>query len=134
MRMNEPIPARRLSSDPVDATMPWPTPARVAHQGRYARLEPLDPQAHAADLWDATHDGPDADRTWDYLGYGPFESPEAFHDWLSDCAASSDPLFFAIRDGRTGRAAGMASYLRISPPTGNIEIGHIWFAPSLRNS
>jgi len=132
--MSEPIPPRRLSGDVVEFAGPWEAPARAPYDGRYARLEPIDPATHMADLWAATHDLPDVDRTWDYLGYGPFASPKSFSDWLGACAATTDPLFFAIRDGRTGRAAGMASYLRISPPTGNIEIGHIWFGPALRNS
>jgi RimJ/RimL family protein N-acetyltransferase len=99
------------------------------------RLEPIDPARHAADLFAAAHDGsPAAARLWDYLAYGPFESEAAMRAWLEDCAKQSDPLFFALVDRGTGRALGMASYLRITPSQGVIEIGHIWFSPALQRT
>jgi RimJ/RimL family protein N-acetyltransferase len=128
------IPRRELSEDDVRPQPPGVYPGRAPLDGRYARLEPVDPRRHAADLWAAIQGGPEADRIWDYLGYGPFAAPEAFETWLRGCAGSSDPLFSAIRDGRDGKVAGMASYLEIRPTQGVIEIGHIWFAPSLQNS
>ena len=44
----------------------------------------------------------------------------------------ADPLFFAIVDAATGRATGLASYLRIAPAAGSIEIGHLYFSPLLQ--
>ena len=43
-----------------------------------------------------------------------------------------DPLFFAIIDKADGRPAGVASYLRIMPAAGSIEVGHLLFAPRLQ--
>ena len=37
-------------------------------------------------------------------------------------------------DRASGRAAGVASYLRIDPPAGSIEVGHIAFAPPLQRT
>lgn len=107
--------------------------------GQYVRLEPLDPECHTEQLYGASHDpGSDVAPTdvalWDYLSYGPFSDVAAMRAWLEKIAASRDPMFFAVIDGATGRAAGMASYLRYDPPNGVIEIGHIWFAPILRRS
>ena len=111
-----------------------PAPVRVVLEGRLVRLEPLDPKRHGAALCQAAQ-GPDADPAlWDYLAYGPFDTRDAFIDWLGGCAASTDPLFFAIVDRRTEQAAGMASYMRITPDHGVIEIGHIWFGTSIQRT
>jgi RimJ/RimL family protein N-acetyltransferase len=69
---------------------------------------------------------------WDYLTYGPFCDEASFVAWLAECAAPSDPLFFAILDA-SGRALGMACYLRMAPADGAIEIG-VWFAPALQRT
>jgi RimJ/RimL family protein N-acetyltransferase len=128
------IPPRELSGNEVRPLPPGIYPGRTPLEGLYARLEPVDPEQHAADLWASIQGGPEIDRLWDYMGYGPFAGPDGFEDWVRGCARSTDPLFFAIRDGRDGKVAGMASYLEIRPAQGVIEIGHIWFAPSLQNS
>ena len=98
------------------------------------RLEPVDPERHARQLFAASHDGDGADLLFRYLPYGPFAGPEDFKAWLEGRAASTDPLFFAIVDPADGTARGMASYMRMAPDHGVIEIGHIWFAPSLQRT
>jgi RimJ/RimL family protein N-acetyltransferase len=113
------------------ATLPA---ADVRLEGRRVRLEPVDPGRHAADLLAAAQ-GPGADpELWEYLPYGPFPDEDALRAWLAECAASADPRFMAIVDVATGRAAGMASYLRMAPSHGVIEIGHIWFGGALQRT
>lgn len=114
---------------------PVPAPAAgVVLEGRLVRLEPLDPGRHGAALYQAAQ-GPDADPAlWDYLFVGPFAGPAEFGAYLKECAATRDPLFFAIVDRRTEQPAGMASYLRITPAHGVIEIGHIWFGTSIQRT
>ena len=53
---------------------------------------------------------------------------------LAEMEASEDPLFFAVCPLPAKRAAGVASYLRIEPQHGVIEIGHIWFGTPLRQT
>jgi RimJ/RimL family protein N-acetyltransferase len=130
----EPRHDRPPSSAPVAPLPPALWPAGVVHEGRWARVEPLDARAHAAELWAASHGDPAGERIWDYLAYGPFPSEEAFRDWLRGCSAGADPLFFAVRDRGTGKAAGVASFLNIHPTPGTIEVGHIWFAPVLQRT
>jgi len=113
--------------------------ARIELDGGTVRLEPLDPARHAAPLFAASHgtgpDGAPADGSlWDYMAYGPFTDAAAMRAWVEEKAASRDPLFFAVIDKANGRAAGMASAMRYDPPNGVIEIGHIWFAPTLQRS
>ena len=106
--------------------MPGPllefTPARRPRhetlRGARVRLEPLDPDRHAEDLFAAAQ-GEGADPlVWRYLGYGPFADVAELRAWLSDHAASEDPLFLAVVDEATGRAGGVVSYLRIEPAHG----------------
>ncbi|EEW24583.1 GNAT family N-acetyltransferase [Rhodobacter ferrooxidans] len=100
-------------------------------QGRHVRLEKLDADAHAADLHRAFRAD---DAIWDYLPYGPFSSASAYHRWVKDTATGPDPVFHALRDLATGHVAGVASYLRITPEAGSIEVGHICLAPEMQRS
>jgi RimJ/RimL family protein N-acetyltransferase len=45
-----------------------------------------------------------------------------------------DPLFFAIVDTAGGKALGVASYLRITPASGSIEVGHVLYTERLKRS
>lgn len=132
--VSEPQRPRSISGAPVTIQLPRPRPERREQTGRFARLEPLDPQRHAAQLYAASHGVPGGERIWDYLAYGPFPAERDFGAWVAEQARSEDPLFFAIRDLASGRALGMASYLRIEPGQAVIEIGHIWFAPALQQT
>ncbi|MDO8608283.1 MAG: GNAT family protein [Phaeospirillum sp.] len=102
-------------------------------EGRFCRVEPLDLDRHAAQLYAGIIDDRDG-RTWTYLYYGPFEREEDFHAWLAAAAASTDPQFFTVVDQATGAALGLVSYLRIEAEVGAIAVGHIIFAPSLRRT
>jgi RimJ/RimL family protein N-acetyltransferase len=112
---------------------PPPPPPRTALAGRYCRVEPLDVGRHAQQLYEAyAHDA--AGRLWTYLAYGPFPSAQDFRAWLTASCLGADPLFYAIVDSATGTALGVASYLRIQPAHGSIEVGHINYAPSLQRT
>lgn len=101
--------------------------------GRFCRVEPLDLDRHAAQLYAGIVNDAEG-RTWTYLYYGPFEREEDFRAWLAAAAASTDPLFFAVVDRASGVALGLVSYLRIEEAAGAIAVGHIIFAPSLRRT
>lgn len=45
-----------------------------------------------------------------------------------------DPMFHAIIDKASGKAVGVASYLRINPGAGSIEVGHINYARALQKT
>lgn len=114
----------------------WTPPMRPAHEvieGQYARLEPLDVQKHAAGLWDAFAEDRDG-VVWDYLPEGPFVSLKQFHKFAREKEPSTDPLYFAVRDLKSGNLGGFLSFLRITPEAGSIEVGYITFAPRLQNT
>ncbi|SEC23585.1 GNAT family N-acetyltransferase [Rhodobacter sp. 24-YEA-8] len=108
---------------------PPPSPASLALEGRNVRLEPLSAWQHAAELHDsfAGHD-----RLWDYMGYGPFATAADYHRWTEASEGDRDPYFLVLRDLETGRASGVASFLRIAPDSGSVEVGHICISPVLQ--
>lgn len=99
--------------------------------GKYARLELLTADAHAAEI----HRSNSVDDTiWDFLPYGPFTSAAGYHRWVRDLTAGDDPVFYAIKNLETGHFEGVASFLRIDPEAGSIEVGHINFSKPLQRS
>ena len=113
---------------PVPGWTPPPRPLGEVLDGTWARLEPPAADADAADLHRAYsgHDG-----LWDYMPYGPFNSAAAYHRWVKETAVSDDPFFYTIRDKASGHCGGVASYLRVTPVMGSIEVGHICLAPEI---
>ncbi len=118
---------------PVPGWTPRSRPPRTVVEGAYCQVEPLDPARHADALHAANRKDAE-DRIWTYLPYGPFDRLEAYRDWASTVCRSEDPLFHAVIDKRSGAAAGVASYMRIDPKNGAIEVGHINFAPPLQQT
>jgi len=102
-------------------------------RGRFCRVEPLDPERHAHDLHIANQGDLDGGM-WTYLSVGPFGDEDAYRAWLTGAARSEDPLFYAIVDAESGQAVGLASYLRIDPANGVIEVGHLQFSPRLQRT
>lgn len=126
---------RSLTTTAVEPLPSGRRPFRTVFTGRWASLEPLDPPRHGEELFAAAGDS----TIWTWLPYGPFASRQAFVAWLHDCAAASDPLFFAIRENASdrvpsARVQGMLSLLNIRPSDGVAELGHIWFAPPLQRT
>lgn len=112
---------------------PPPVPPREPLQGRFCRVEPLDAERHADALYDAYALDTEG-RMWTYLFTGPFPTKESYRDWADKGARSSDPLFHAIVDVTTGKAVGVAAYMRIDHANGCIEIGNLAFSPLLQRT
>jgi RimJ/RimL family protein N-acetyltransferase len=134
----------------------WREPRRPPNEvieGRSCRLEPLDAARHGERLHRANlldREG----RNWTYLPYGPFERLDDYLAWVRSVEGKADPQFFSIvakglqaqglqgpdLDARSDPAAvgntpvGVASYLRIDPLAGSIEVGHINYSPLLQRT
>ena len=118
---------------PVPDWKPARPPSAEAMQGHFCALERLDGERHAADLHAAN--AADAEGgMWTYMGYGPFASLKDYRAWVDGAAASRDPVWYAVIDKATGKAAGVASYLRIDAAMGTIEVGHIAWSPQLQRT
>ena len=122
---------------PIGPALPgWQPPARPAQRrlkGRFCSVEPLDVAQHARALFDANSQDREH-RMWTYLGYGPFADFDEYERWLTERARSTDPLFQAFVDRKSGNAVGLGTFMRIDPPAGSIEVGHIAMSPVLQRS
>lgn len=105
-------------------------PARVSLEGRYARLEPIDPEKHGEHLLAASA-APGAEERFRYLLDDVPADADAMTAWLTKAASSNDPLFFAVIDRASGRTEGRQALLRIDPAYGVIEIGGILWGPAI---
>ncbi|MEL6688916.1 MAG: GNAT family protein [Pseudomonadota bacterium] len=97
--------------------------------GRYARLEKLSAEHHAAGLH-AAFAGPE--ELWEFMPWGPFPSEDDFRDWVASYEANPDFCYYAICDALSGAPLGKASLMRINPAHGVIEVGGITYAPALQ--
>jgi RimJ/RimL family protein N-acetyltransferase len=122
---------------PIGPTLPtWQPPARPVQrrlEGRFCSVEPLDVARHARALFDA-NDQDRERRMWTYLAYGPFTDFDRYRSWLAERAGSADPLFQTFVDRRSGNAVGLGAFMRIDPPAGSIEVGHIAMSPALQRT
>jgi len=130
-------PTRNPLGQPVGPLVPgWtppPRPPREPMEGRFCRVEPLDPGRHTAELH-AANSADTEGRMWTYMSYGPFPTLDDYQAWMERACVGDDPLFHAIVDLSSGHAVGVASYLRIDPSAGSIEVGHLAFAPALQRT
>ncbi|MBP2169613.1 RimJ/RimL family protein N-acetyltransferase [Erwinia toletana] len=122
---------------PVGADLPdWTPralPSRITLDGQYCRLEPIDVEKHAADLYAAFALAPDG-RDWTYMFAEPFSDFASYLRHAQSMAASEDPLHFAVIDKTTDRAVGSLSLMRIDPQHGAMEVGHVAFSPLLKQT
>lgn len=123
-------------SQPIGQDVPNWQGARAADQttleGRHCRLVALDP-SHSTDLFEAFSSG-DNDGLWTYMPVGPFETLAELQELITWASTSKDPLFYALIERSSGKAVGFASYLRITPAQGAIEVGFISFSPRLQRT
>lgn len=108
-------------------------PPRDVLEGRYVRLEPFDPVRHGAALFAAAVASGAEDR-FRYLFEAVPADRAAFDAWMEKSTASTDPLFFAVIDKRSGRAEGRQTLMRIDTVHGVIEIGNILWGPAIARS
>ncbi|MGB1235568.1 MAG: GNAT family N-acetyltransferase [Planktomarina sp.] len=112
-------------------TGPWPAPDGRDLVGRRTTLRKLIPE-HAPALFDAFV-SETADRNWIYLPFDKPSSRDAFTEMLTGFSQSTDPLFYTVFDAQD-RAVGFASYLRIMPDVGSIEVGWLSMSPLMQRS
>ena len=106
-------------------------PKGITLFGDLVNLEPLNANQHSIDLFKSNKIDVDGDN-WKYLPYGPFKDIVEYEKWISEFENLKDPSFFSIIRKKDKKAIGVASYLRIKPTDGSIEVGHINFSPILQ--
>ena len=118
---------------PLESWRSCEHPKGTDMNGRLCRLTPVSCNEHSEDLYQAYALDPEG-RNWTYLPYGPFATLAEFQSWIDVHCLGDDPCFYAVIDQITGKAVGLASYLRINPVVGVIEVGHIHFSPLMQGS
>jgi RimJ/RimL family protein N-acetyltransferase len=127
------VPRINEFGQPIGDPVVWngatpPAPATLS--GRFVELRPLT-VAHAQGILDSL--GPHK-QLWTYQ----FEEPPAdvaqVVRAIAERGTSTDSLAFVILDQRTREVRGRASYLRVQPGVGSIEVGSIIYAPSLQRT
>ena len=114
----------RLDWKPVER------PGRVTLRGAHVAVRPVDAARDAEPLYEASRDP----SIWTYLPDGPYPDAGRLRQMLAWAEGSDDPLFFTLVRATDERPLGIASYLRIEPAHGTIEIGHIWFGTELQRT
>jgi RimJ/RimL family protein N-acetyltransferase len=131
------IPEHNAFGQPIGSALDeWtdrPLPPVTPMVGRYCRIEKLDSERHATDLYAAYSETPDG-RDWTYSPAGPFSHLAQYVDYLRKVAVKSDPLHHAIIDSHSGKPVGTAALMRIDPLNGVIEIGHIVYSSRLKRT
>ncbi len=118
-------------SEDLKNWQPAKRPPKIKMAGLYSILEPLNPDLHAVKLFDLFHLD---DSGWAYLPYGPFNTYDEFYSWLKTMINTDDPVFYTILDSKTNTPMGVASYLRMTPHYGVIEVGHLHFSKELKKT
>jgi RimJ/RimL family protein N-acetyltransferase len=122
---------------PLGAELDWTPverPTRTPLRGSQILLRPVDAATDAEPLYAVSHPPAGDPAIWTYLPDGPYESPEHLRRMLTWAETSEDPLYFTLANLPDERPLGLASYLRIKPEFGVIEIGHIWFGVPLQRT
>lgn len=108
-------------------------PGDKSLMGQYCEVQVARNSQCCAELYDAFSQDT-VGSNWAYLPYGPFNTLSAFSAWFEQTCLSADPLFHTIKDKQSGRLVGLASFLRINPLAGSIEVGHIHFSPLMQRT
>ena len=106
-------------------------PLPVTLPGRTVTLEPLDAQRHTEALWQAIQGH---DELWTWLFDGPYATAAGLQTAIEQKQSGPGAVFLAITPAATGKTAGWASYMRMEPAHGVIEVGNILLAPSLQRT
>lgn len=117
-------------AEDMSGWQPRERPARADTKGQYVDLAPLRTDEHAQQLFDASSVA-DADTRFTWL---PERAPTDFAQfrlWVEKCAASEDPIFFAVIDKESGKVAGRQTLMRIDADNGVVEIGNIYWGPAI---
>ena len=108
-------------------------PSKKKLIGKYSILEPINTNKHLKDLFN--NFSLDRIKTlWTYMPVGPFKNILSLKNYLIRDKFAGNPFFYAIYSKRLKSFCGLATYLRIKPEIGTIEVGYITYAPNLQRT
>jgi predicted cupin superfamily sugar epimerase/RimJ/RimL family protein N-acetyltransferase len=108
-------------------------PDRRTLVGRLCRLEAYDAQRHVQPLFDALADNR---GRWTYLPQSEPATPDQLALILEATNAGDAPAYqtYVICEAHSDVVLGMASYMRIDPANGSIEVGFVVYGEALQRS
>ncbi|MEG4005716.1 GNAT family protein [Microcoleus sp. Pol11C1] len=113
----------------------WQPPEYIQLKGQFVTLKPLVPPRDVGELYSISHGTPEKQAVWNYLFYGPFESPSAMQYWMErEMIGKSDPLTWTVFENSSNTQVGIVALLAIVPNHSRAEIGHVWFSPAVHKS
>ena len=108
-------------------------PSKKRLIGKYCYLEPVNVKKHSKDLFkNFSKDKKGID--WIYMPQGPFKNEISLKKYLKNKNLTGNPFFYTIYSKRLKTFCGLASYLRIKPHVGTIEVGYITYAKNLQRT
>ena len=108
-------------------------PSKKKLIGKYCYLEPVNVKKHSKDLFkNFSKDKKGID--WIYMPQGPFKNEISLKKYLKNKNLTGNPFFYIIYSKRLKTFCGLASYLRIKPQIGTIEVGYITYAKNLQRT
>jgi RimJ/RimL family protein N-acetyltransferase len=117
--------------DVVAGWSPRARPEPVTLEGRYVVVEPLAVD-HGADLLGSLC-GPEDRPLWTYRPTEPPADLDEMTKLIARTLAAPDLLTFALVP-RDGAPSGIASFTRIDPATGQVEVAGVLYARSLQRT
>jgi RimJ/RimL family protein N-acetyltransferase len=111
-------------------TKPACLPGSVTLAGRFCRIERLNSKHHGSSLWEAVKG---QDELWTYMRCGPFADEEAFGKFMHEREACAIRTAYAVVDAQ-GAAQGSFCLMEIRPDMRVIEMGSVFYAPSMQKS
>ena len=115
----------------LSSWQPCLLPSYRVHQGRYVTLVPLNADEHTRELWQGVEGH---DEVWAYLADGPYAGETGLKRAIQEKQTGTAAVFLAIVPKLSDRAEGYASYMRMDPVNGVVEVGNILMTPSLQRT
>jgi len=110
-------------------------PGKAGFKGEFVELHQIDPVQHLDELFAASSGDSEKESVWTYMPRsGPFANPGDMQKWLSWCHEHPEYIFYAVYDKAQNKHIGMTSFVSIVPEMQRLEVGFIWYTPSVQRS
>jgi len=124
---------KSMVSDLLNWT-PCRPPERKAMVGRFVSLRPYEPAGKDGEALWAAFGGPATNDLIRFFPNAPFADAGAFAAWLDHWNGQGDWITYVFADKASSACVGMASYMRIDPDNGSIEVGSVAHGPAMARS
>ena len=118
----------------VENLGPIQSPAKKKHSGEFVTIVPVEPESDVEELFQNAHGTEMKEQVWAYMPYGPFPSMDDMLEWLRDCKASKNMIFFTVISKELDQRVGMLSILNVVEKMRTLELGNIWYAPIVHHT